>query len=957
GTTDCQTCHKASNAASGLSAGHLIHFATATVFTTYTATPGNRSSGGNYIFACPSCHPRNVSSHANGPVAANSAANIFFGFSSAGRNPAWAPGGTTGTDTQGFNYTNGTGGQCNTTYCHSSGTNVNGNNATYTWATAQGTIGCKGCHNYTTGSGALITTGKHSKHVDGTTYSYSCAKCHNATTTNGTGITDKSRHVNKDKDVVWDATNSDGTAYVNASTACSNIYCHSQGTTFPQPYTGAGKAPRTAVTWGGGQTLGCDGCHGNSTYTGYRNAFPLYVSGAPKGNAHQLHADTRTTPANEPQCLHCHSATTTTNTSITGYANHVNESYNVAAGGTYRDGDNVGGAAVAVTVNYTYNAGGSSCNTVSCHPTGLGDANKAATVAYWNNNHQCADCHKIDLVNTSGYHHAMRNYSGSGAAYPTQAPQGDATSGTNSNNRRCTMCHVDHSIFSPMLNINSNARANNLRTDIAVVPTVTGGYTNSDYIGTSGGTGGICITCHTTELTKSTTRILTETSSTKSAAIPFTSYSGSAHEYAIASTMTGPNGGTFQANCSKCHNGRGSGTTLEPSVFSSLTTATHDRNVRRLYASLGANLADGNDENFCYRCHSKTGDTNPGGGPVKTVANKDYYRTATMSNDAEGIFALFAKTNKHNVAGYTGRHKPSTSAGNEDGTYISNSANKHVECADCHNVHSATAVNPTRGAPGVDPTNSVSNWTAPTGYASVSVNGGDDEYRICFRCHSGYNTGLTSWNAAWTDGGKEFSTNNASYHWVEGDKGAAKADTTYGNFNTTYVFKMMPRYNGFTDAQLRGVKMRCSDCHGSDSAENNPNGPHGSAYAKMLKVPVGSLYTVWNSASKYGDTNIWCYNCHSSTFTNTGFSSGGSNYHTTKHNGYQCMDCHIKVPHGWQIPHLLKPYNMPANYAADNARYNGTGGTGGIDIPLGSANWNKSGAWQESGCGSHQNCN
>ncbi|WP_298268738.1 CxxxxCH/CxxCH domain-containing protein [Geobacter sp.] len=920
GSTYCNSCHSANAGTTGGGginnwgttpvSAHKLHVEETTAlpskYSNYST--GNLSGSATaYRFGCASCHNPAQATHVSGYASSPYRAQVFFGYTAPGKKPTYTYTGAAGTTDNGFAWSNGNT-ACTSTYCHSNGAGGSGNTAV-SWATTASSATntrCKACHSYTTASGLLISTNKHAKHVDGTTYGFSCAKCHNATTTDGATIADKTKHVNKKKDVVWDGTNSDGSAYVNSSTACANIYCHSQGTTFAQPYTGAGKAPNTAVTWGGGQTLGCNGCHGNSnSYTTgtYRIAAPLYASGAPKGNAHQLHIDARATQGSaQPQCLNCHGKTTTTNTSIASYSRHVNEFYNISTAGTYKDGDNVTAAAGSLAaVTYTYNAAGSTCANVTCHPTGLGDANKAATVVAWNNRYNCTDCHKVDIANSTGYHHAMRNYSGSYAAYPTAVPQGDATTGTNSNSRLFTMCHVDHNIFSPMLNTNSAARANNLRTNITVAPVAgtASTYSNSDYVGTSGGSGGICISCHNSELTKSTTRILTETSSTKTVAIPFVSYSASAHEYAVASAMKGTDGGTFNANCSKCHNGRNG----ETAVFSQMTTTVHDRSVRRVYASLGTNLVDGNDENFCYRCHSKTADASPGGGPAKTVANKDYYKTAAMSSRAEGIFTAFQKTYKHNVAGYTGVHKPSPT--NETAAYIS--ANRHVECADCHNPHAATSANPIRGVTGLDPTTPAAGAT-PT-YTVVTLNNPDHQYKLCFKCHTnwaGYGTG--------TNLAVEFNTNNVSYHWVENDKGAPKASTTYGNFNTTYVYKMMPRYNGYTNTQLRSVKMRCSDCHGSDGADGGvtvPEGPHGSSIAKILKVPAGSPYTTWNSTVKRLDGTVWCFNCHDPNFTSTGFSGEQANSHTYG-SGYKhdrnCQYCHISVPHGNStLKRLLNP--------------------------------------------------
>ncbi len=304
------------------------------------------------------------------------------------------------------------------------------------------------------------------------------------------------------------------------------------------------------------------------------------------------------------------------------------------------------------------------------------------------------------------------------------------------------------------------------------------------------------------------------------------------------------------------------------------------------------------------------------------------------------------------------------------------------DCYSCHGDGSLGGNNKVHGGSltkllgdGVDVSNPATEWQAPASgdYTPVALVSADEEYKICFKCHTAYNGGPAG---TLSDQGKEFNTANDSYHWVEGDKGAPKADTNYGNFNigtstvsdakgtnwtlANYAYKMMPRYNGYTNAQLRQVKMRCSDCHGPNNTENNPNGPHGSTVSKILKVPNGSPFTTWDNTLAINNRgSAWCFNCHDPSFTNSGFSGADGELHVGKHekNAAKCMSCHIKIPHGWQIPHLLKPYDMANTLPADNAKYNGTGTNSGIDLPLNSPNWNLSGSWAEDSCGSHQNCN
>ncbi len=260
----------------------------------------------------------------------------------------------------------------------------------------------------------------------------------------------------------------------------------------------------------------------------------------------------------------------------------------------------------------------------------------------------------------------------------------------------------------------------------------------------------------------------------------------------------------------------------------------------------------------------------------------------------------------HQVGNYAGIHKPSPT--DETKTYMTN--NRHVECGDCHDPHAATAANPLNGVSGVNPTNGAAG-SVPTAYASVIVTNADLQYQVCFKCHSdwaGFGTG--------TNQAVEFNTNNVSYHWVENDKGAAKASTTYGNFNMTYVYQMMPRYNGYTNAQLRAVKMRCSDCHGPDGADGGvtiPEGPHGSALAHILKVPSGSPYNTWDNTVTPNSTNVWCFNCHDAGFVNTGFSgeqnaATGGSHKFNAHASYACQFCHISLPHGNStLKRLLNP--------------------------------------------------
>lgn len=542
GSTQCNTCHnaKANDANWAAASAHKFHWEGTDLPSSYTMTPGNTTGDtATYRFACSSCHsPTKGAGHANTPVSAYSAAEVYFGYTSPILRGTWSPNSAiSGTD-NGFNWASGS--TCGSTYCHSNGA-------------SQASAGISGS---------------------------------------------------------WGTNSSSGTNR-------------------------------------------CNLCHGNSTYTDFRRGTPLYGSGsithngAAKGNAHDRHTNVQSSLTGKTYmtCDDCHAPTTRTNTAISDKTKHVNKSYDVGSDyqfGTYssyyRDGDDTVDRDL-VTLTYNYSPSGSSCSNVSCHPVAA-DLTQSPPVpktrdtssVKWNAAYSCVDCHNIAMQDTSTFHHAMRSYSSS---YPTAVPNGDALTGTNSLSRRCTMCHVDHNIFSPDLNPNSTGRSYNLRTDITVTPTSTTGYTNSDYV--NSGNGGICITCHKTARTKDTSRRRQDPGVTVTPVITLATYSASSHQYMVSAKFMSDNS-TVNGDCSKCHNAL----LGETSVFANATSVyqfgNHNSGVRRLQGSLDAAGGETAEEQICYRCHSHSTDADPGGGPPKAVDGKDYYGVAGMVASTEGIF-------------------------------------------------------------------------------------------------------------------------------------------------------------------------------------------------------------------------------------------------------------------------------------------------------------------------------
>jgi predicted CxxxxCH...CXXCH cytochrome family protein len=351
GTLNCDSCHSGNNALAG---AHSLHYASATVTSNYAAPVANNGNATTYLFTCSSCHGGNASNHSTGPIVLGSDADVFFRYTAMGKTgplPYVRTNNPGNVDARGFQWSYGANGSCNTTYCHSDGKGGNGHNATINWASAS-TATCQSCHGNVSDANTL--SGAHGSHVNNaaTGTALGCVECHAKTVSGSTTVADKTKHVNKFVDFSG--------AKAGRVKNCSNIYCHSNGQgTFVNP-----------PTWASAADLDCQGCHTNAGLS----------------MAHTTHLNHGAT------CDNCHSSTTTTGTTITGPANHVNRTVERVAGGTYQAGGNV-----------SFNPTGfrwTTCSNISCHtPYGGGSAPPAA----WNDKLDCAFCHP-DLTEGHGVH-------------------------------------------------------------------------------------------------------------------------------------------------------------------------------------------------------------------------------------------------------------------------------------------------------------------------------------------------------------------------------------------------------------------------------------------------------------------------------------------------------------------------------------------------------------------------
>ncbi len=346
------------------------------------------------------------------------------------------------------------------------------------------------------------------------------------------------------------------------------------------------------------------------------------------------------------------------------------------------------------------------------------------------------------------------------------------------------------------------------------------------------------------------------------------------------------------------------------------------------------------EEQVCFTCH-----TLGGTGTNVQPAFTSYTNTATR------IF-------EHDVAATNGVHR----LGQNTAGFFTG-ANRHIECEDCHESHESTrdATAGTTLPPMIQPemyfTSGVDPAWAGAGAPSsfIWMSQAQREYQICFKCHSSFTTLPTyqpdgwGWTgAAWNyvanglpklttpntsqvldsrDMAQEFNPNNTSFHPV-----IAKGRNT--------VIPAAAFVNGWSVNSM----VYCTDCHTNANQPTNGYGPHGSPRLHLLGGTMD--YTTVdniNNRNFQGNGEL-CFKCHdynlyvagTATSTNTGFRTGGTQYHDF-HSGGQgafgvpCYECHDT--HGSEQQHLINfnsaAITFPAGYNSQNAWvYNPATGVG-----------------------------
>jgi predicted CXXCH cytochrome family protein len=377
------------------------------------------------------------------------------------------------------------------------------------------------------------------------------------------------------------------------------------------------------------------------------------------------------------------------------------------------------------------------------------------------------------------------------------------------------------------------------------------------------------------------------------------------------------------ALCVTCHRRAGTGWSWQSSPHATSAKSYTAVNTGGA-AGLGAHTGYGTvADNACESCHRSH--TAPQAQRLLKAVNQAsicYQCHGNSPVTAKNIAAVFGKTSRHPL-------ESSPSAIVHDAAEVRVSptnfagARRHVDCADCHNAHGASAGLHTPGAnqvlggvlagvTGVEPASYPAvlpltgtyplTSTAQTGY--LTTTSAAREYQICFKCHSSYAFGsappTSPSGGPQSDVAAEVNPNNRSYHPVVG---APHVRVPAGT-------NLLAPWNATTAA----TRMYCTDCHGNNETTSAtvPQGAHGSANAYMLRFANATWST---TAPTLSAPTGFCVNCHNPSTIRSANRVHGVGSHQSR----PCQACHAATPHGTFRPGLIaltsdpQPYNKGAS--------------------------------------------
>jgi len=365
--------------------------------------------------------------------------------------------------------------------------------------------------------------------------------------------------------------------------------------------------------------------------------------------------------------------------------------------------------------------------------------------------------------------------------------------------------------------------------------------------------------------------------------------SSAAHDFLLFSDNYGAqrNGACTAAGC---HAGGGAGSYQGPDAY---LVSAHGQSPRAYWPGPRPPARPASDNGNCANCHDPHGvmDTS---GLIPSLAVLREEGLCMACHDGRqatsDIARQISKVWGHSIADPTlaGRHRADEAV--LPGSFGAD--RRHVECADCHNVHALTDA----GTHAVG-TNEASEMLKRVSRVEVSYGAASAvpptftpraadytsevryEYEICFKCHSywayGNNPPASTAGGLQTDPSVEFNPRNKSYHPVV-DVHPTPNPFAYRNLDTT---------QGYAWNTAGPNRMYCSDCHRSELT-TDPAGPHGSTNKYILAAPSS------------GTIDDLCYKCHRQDVYRDGFSSGGIGSGFREHKKHvrdkntHCRDCH-----------------------------------------------------------------
>ncbi|HSN91980.1 MAG TPA: NapC/NirT family cytochrome c [Anaeromyxobacteraceae bacterium] len=545
--------------------------------------------------------------------------------------------------------------------------------------------------------------------------------------------------------------------------------------------------------------------------------------------------------------------------------------------------------------HYTAAAGTQPCTNCHPHADGFGGGESTGGV-------RCSGCHGAIWQGMNGavaksFRHAIGAVPGTHDAPTDDGYDWSAAAtlqGVPVSSRTCVnMCHADHPHDVPAV---SATHEHNAYLDASTSATRANAPASGRSVANRARTdfdpaqanGGMCLSCHRKPL------------SAGRSGIDRAAYDASAHDYSSFGTYGAwaygqHDGGTFDRNCTKCHADRAD---ARPGDSGTPFGAVHYSDYPNLLS--GSRNPAGTPAAFvCYGCHGDATDgADLSGKPIATVARKAYGHPV----NADAVHDTAAEY-----------------AGAAYGNALGGKA-RHASCMDCHDPHRAragahavgsnAAGPPLEGAWGAQLSSNPAFWSNPAAgnfTKKVIVAGTDLEATLCFKCHSAwYGTLPTSPSGGFaeTDQAKEFNPANVGNFagtWASGETAGgfhpvlATAGSNLGAVNLANLVTT----NVAWSTTARNL-MTCSDCHESDGA-TDPNGPHGSAAAFLLRGPN----TGWSGSTTMTSTgmpaNTFCANCHSATFASSRFAT----HYSRSNHRVACWNCHAAVPHGGPRPGML----------------------------------------------------